>query len=89
MRRRAASSHGDYIRMVDKTLDTQGLNCPLPLLKLRKAIQDVPIGGTLEVLASHQGAMEDFESFCEQTKQQMLETSQTGGVCRVLIKRLV
>lgn len=41
--------------MADKTLDTKGLNCPLPILKARKAIQDVPVGGTLEVLATDIG----------------------------------
>ena len=38
--------------MADKTLDTQGLNCPMPILKVKKAITEVPKGGTLEVLAT-------------------------------------
>ena len=42
--------------MPDKTLDTKGLNCPLPILKVKKAIREVPVGGTLEVLATDPGS---------------------------------
>ena len=45
--------------MADKTLDTKGLNCPLPILKTKKALQDIPIGGTLEVLATDFGAVDE------------------------------
>lgn len=73
--------------MADKLLDTKGLNCPLPILKVKKAIQDVPVGGTLEVLATDPGAGGDFEAFCRQTKHELLEQAETDGVYRFLIKR--
>lgn len=75
--------------MADKTLDTKGLNCPLPILKARKAIQDVPVGGTLEVLATDIDSVADFEAFCHQAAHELLEQSEAAGVYRFLIKRAV
>jgi tRNA 2-thiouridine synthesizing protein A len=46
--------------MADQTLDAKGLNCPLPILKAKKALKDVPAGGTLEILATDPGAVTDF-----------------------------
>jgi TusA-related sulfurtransferase len=43
--------------MADQTLDAKGLNCPLPILKARKALKDVPAGGTLEILATDPGGI--------------------------------
>ena len=45
--------------MADHTLDAKGLNCPLPILKARKALKEVPSGGTLEVLATDPGSVAD------------------------------
>jgi tRNA 2-thiouridine synthesizing protein A len=73
--------------MADKLLDVKGLNCPLPVLKLKKAIQDVPVGGTLEVLATDPGASGDFEVFCCQSRHELLEQTETAGVFRFLIRR--
>jgi tRNA 2-thiouridine synthesizing protein A len=73
--------------MADKTLDTKGLNCPLPILKAKKAIAEVPVGGTLEVLATDPGAVADFQAFCRQTKHELLENTEAAGVYRFLIKR--
>jgi len=49
--------------MADVTLDVKGLTCPLPVLKTKKAMRDVPKGGTLEVLATDPGSVADFEAF--------------------------
>ncbi len=73
--------------MADKTLDTKGLNCPLPILKCKKAIQELPIGGTLEVLATDPGSVEDFQAFCRQTKHELVEQAEAAGTYRFLIKR--
>lgn len=48
-------------------LDVTGLKCPLPVLKARKALKDVPAGGRLRVLATDPGAVKDFAHFCEVT----------------------
>jgi tRNA 2-thiouridine synthesizing protein A len=73
--------------MADKTLDTRGQNCPLPVLKAKKAIGEVPKGGTLEVLATDPGAVADFEAFCKSTGNALVERFESGGVYRFLIKR--
>ena len=73
--------------MADKTLDTQGLNCPLPILKTKKAIGEVPPGGTLEVLTTDPGSVADFQAFCRQTKHELVENTEAAGVYRFVIKR--
>ena len=72
--------------MADATLDAKGLNCPLPILKARKALKEVPAGGTLEILATDPGSVADFEAFCRQTGNELVEKSQDGSVYRFLIK---
>ena len=72
--------------MADHTLDAKGLNCPLPILKARKALKDVPAGGTLEVLATDPGSVADFQAFCRQTGNELMEHSQEDSVYRFLIK---
>ena len=72
--------------MADHTLDAKGLNCPLPILKARKALKEVPAGGTLEILATDPGAVADFEAFCRQTGNELIEHSQDDSVYRFLIK---
>ncbi len=74
--------------MADKTLDTKGLNCPLPILKAKKAIAEVPKGGTLEVLATDPGAVADFQAFCKSTGNELVEHSEEGGVYRFLIRHM-
>ncbi len=74
--------------MADQTLDAKGLNCPLPILKAKKALKDVPAGGTLEVLATDPGSVADFQAFCRQTGNEIVEHSDEGGVYRFLIKHV-
>lgn len=71
----------------DKVLDTSGLNCPLPILKAKKALGEVPAGGTLEVIATDPGSREDFEAFCQATGNTLAETSTANGVFRFIIRR--
>jgi tRNA 2-thiouridine synthesizing protein A len=72
--------------MADHTLDTKGLNCPLPILKARKALKEVPPGGTLEVLSTDPGSVADFQAFCRQTGNELVESSNDDSVYRFLIK---
>lgn len=72
--------------MADVTLDAKGLNCPLPILKARKALKDVPAGGTLEVLSTDPGSVADFQAFCRQTGNELMESSNDETVYRFLIK---
>jgi tRNA 2-thiouridine synthesizing protein A len=73
--------------MADHTLDAKGLNCPLPILKARKALKEVPDGGTLEILATDPGSVADFQAFCRQTGNELVESSQDGDIYRFLIKK--
>lgn len=73
--------------MADKTLDAKGLNCPLPILKAKKAITEIPQGGTLEVLATDPGSVADFQAFCKATGHTLAEHSENGGVYRFVIRR--
>lgn len=74
--------------MADMVLDAKGLNCPLPILKTKKALQTMEIGGVLEVLATDPGAVADFKSFCRQTGNELVSSSEEGSVYKFLIKRL-
>lgn len=69
-------------------LDAKGLNCPLPILRTRKMLKDVPLQETLEVLATDPGSVADMASFCRATGNELVESTQDGGVFRFVIKRL-
>ncbi len=73
--------------MADHLLDARGLNCPLPILKAKKALKDVLSGGTLEILATDPGAVADFQAFCRITGNELVEHSEEGGVYRFLLRK--
>lgn len=73
--------------MATQTLDAKGLNCPLPILKAKKAIAGLNAGDTLEVLSTDPGSVKDFEAFTRTTGNALLETTNEGGVYRYLIKK--
>ena len=66
--------------MATQTLDTKGMNCPLPILKTKKAIKGLNAGETLEVLSTDPGSMKDMEAFCKSTGNKLLSSSEDGGV---------
>ena len=72
--------------MATQTLDTKGLNCPLPILKAKKALGGLSTGDTLEVLSTDPGSVKDFEAFCRQTGNELLESNEDSGVFSFLIK---
>jgi tRNA 2-thiouridine synthesizing protein A len=73
--------------MADQVLDAKGLNCPLPILKAKKALQTLPPGGTLEILATDPGSVKDFEAFCRTTGNELVERSDDGRVFKFLLRR--
>ena len=73
--------------MADKVLDAKGLNCPLPILKAKKALKDVPDDGTLEILSTDPGSVADFQAFCRTTGNELLEHSEESGVYKFLIRK--
>ena len=58
---------------VDKEIDTRGLNCPLPILKAKKALSDMSTGQTLKVVSTDQGSIRDFQAFARQTGNELVE----------------
>jgi tRNA 2-thiouridine synthesizing protein A len=72
--------------MADQVLDAKGLNCPLPILKAKKALKDVPAGGTLEIQSTDPGSVADFEAFCRTTGNELLESKTEDGVYVFVVK---
>ena len=58
---------------VDRDLDTRGLNCPLPILKAKKALNDMISGQLLRVVSTDPGSIRDFEAFARQTGNELVE----------------
>ena len=73
--------------MPDQVLDTKGLNCPLPILKAKKAISQMETGQILEVHSTDPGSVMDFEALCRQTGHQLLESNQVNGIYVFLLKK--
>jgi tRNA 2-thiouridine synthesizing protein A len=61
-----------------KELDTRGLNCPLPILKAKKALAEMQPGQVLKIVATDAGSLRDFQAFARQTGHELLE-QQTSG----------
>jgi tRNA 2-thiouridine synthesizing protein A len=62
-----------------KEIDTRGLNCPLPILKAKKALSDMNAGDVLKVVATDPGSMRDFQAFARQTGHELMEQSTQGS----------
>jgi tRNA 2-thiouridine synthesizing protein A len=73
--------------MADQTLDTKGLNCPLPILKAKKAMSALTAGQTLEVLATDPGSVKDFQAFSRSTGNPLLDWKEEQGVYRFVLKK--
>lgn len=72
---------------VDLTVNARGLNCPLPLLRLKKALQSLETGQTLSIEATDPASVLDFGVFVEQTTHQILEQRQDGGIYYFVIRK--
>ena len=62
----------------NKEIDTRGLNCPLPILKAKKALSEMQTGDVLKVVATDPSSTRDFQAFARQTGNEVLEQSQDG-----------
>ncbi len=65
--------------MADETLDASGLNCPLPILKTKKALSKMDTGKILEVISTDAGSIKDVEAFCNQTGNKLISTVEESG----------
>lgn len=66
--------------------DARGMKCPLPVLKARKLMKDLPNGAVLEVQATDPGAPADFKHFCETTGHRLLDSAESEGVFVIRIE---
>ena len=73
--------------MSNAVLDVKGLNCPLPILRAKKAIKDLAPGAVLEVIATDPGSVKDFDAFCRQTGNELLSQAEDAGVYTFQIKK--
>ncbi len=73
--------------MADQTLDAKGLNCPLPILRAKKALQGMGAGSTLEVLATDPGSVKDFQAFCRTTGNELVESKIEDKIFSFVIRR--
>jgi tRNA 2-thiouridine synthesizing protein A len=64
--------------MADKELDVRGANCPLPILRAKKALNDMQSGQTLRVVATDPGSVSDFAAFARQTGNRLRESTRAG-----------
>ena len=58
---------------IDKEIDTRGLNCPLPILKAKKALAELQSGQVLKVVSTDGGSLRDFQAFAKQTGNELLD----------------
>ena len=72
---------------VAEKLDTRGMNCPLPILKTRKAINQINTGEMLEVTATDPGSGKDMASFCEQTGNRLVASNESADGYIFLIEK--
>ena len=74
--------------MADQTLDASGLNCPLPILKTKKALNKMESGQILEVISTDAGSVKDLEAFCNQTGNKLISTEEVAGKYIFTIERV-
>ena len=72
---------------IDREVDARGLNCPLPILRTKKALNDMKSGQVLRILATDPTALRDFEAFAKQTGNELLQHVEQDGVFTFLLRR--
>jgi tRNA 2-thiouridine synthesizing protein A len=71
----------------NKEVDAKNLNCPLPILRCKKGLNELLPNQVLKVIATDPGSVRDFEAFCKQTGHTLLQLDQTAGVYTFYIKK--
>jgi tRNA 2-thiouridine synthesizing protein A len=72
---------------IDRDLDVKGLNCPLPILRTKKALAEMETGQVLRVRATDPGSVKDFAAFAKQTGNELLEQNEENRVYEFYLKR--
>lgn len=72
---------------VDKTVDYKGLFCPMPIVKISKAIKEIEVGGLLEMLADDPGSKADMRAWAHQTGHELVDAQEENGVFKFYVRR--
>ncbi len=72
---------------IDRELDARGLNCPLPILKAKKALAEMTSGQVLKVITTDAGSVRDFQAFAKQTGNELLHQETAGPDYVSVLKR--
>ncbi len=72
---------------IDRELDARGLNCPLPILRTKKSLNDMIPGQVLRVVATDPGSVRDFQAFAKQTGNQLLTSTERNGEFLFLMRK--
>lgn len=72
---------------ISKELDTRGLNCPLPILKAKKALAEMISGETLRIVSTDPGSLRDFQAFSRQTGNELLDQQTEGELFIHVLRR--
>jgi tRNA 2-thiouridine synthesizing protein A len=72
---------------VDRELDARGLNCPLPILRTKKLLNELASGQVLKILATDPGSVRDFQAFSRQTGHALLASRESGGEFSFLLRK--
>ena len=72
---------------INKELDVKGLNCPLPILRAKKALADMESGQTLKIIATDPGSVKDFAAFCRQTGNPLLSSEESAKYFTFVISK--
>src|SRR5262245_39887180 len=83
----AARADGGTVMDFDKDLDARGLNCPLPILRAKKALAEMTAGQVLRIVATDPGSVKDFQAFSKQTGNDLLSHSEAGREFTFFMKK--
>ena len=72
---------------IDKEVDARGLNCPLPILRAKKALAEMASGQLLKVVATDTGSLRDFQAFARQTGNELVEQQTVGDTYVHVLRR--
>lgn len=75
------------MQTIDREIDARGLNCPLPILRTKKALNDMTSGQMLRITATDPGSVRDFQAFARQTGNELLEQGEEDGAFWFVLKR--
>ena len=73
--------------LFNKELDVRGMNCPVPILRSKKAIGEIASGQVLKVMATDPGSVKDMQAFANQTGNELLDTGESNGIYTYFLRK--